>query len=985
MNHSSLDFTIAFLDAIKNEAVFHDAENLLMECTITLLWQGQSQACFNLETASISKEIMLYFEVESADQNDDEGENDWLGILVNREDADFIVACYIWYRDNYKECYLTDIEGKIYEREGMIKRVLKERRKRARKLEYKVKLNKNLYDEHLLLSNDGRVYKITIWDLKKQLGYIDNIDWKTNKLATSKHIMFLCDYIDETASRYKRLRKKKSLVEISLDPLSDYQLTWIYNQNITDECKSIIDSIFQDGKTHLTLNEMVEQYKSLTQLAMNPSFIVREEVFDLISRYFDKKEIESKRLTHEEIDFSSINAELYPYQKDGAYFALFRQSAIIADEMGLGKTLQAIATAILKKQYLGFKKTLIVCPASVKYQWAAEIEKFSDEKVVVVSGKMEERRKLYKDEDTFFTIANYELIMRDYSFVNEADFDLIILDEAQRIKNFNTKTAGVMQSLKKQHGLVLTGTPIENKLIDIYAIILFLDKYELTPLWEFSYQYCVFDQEHEDKINGYFNLSKLKERLNDIVIRRQKVEVMPQLPQVSEKKYLIKLHPKQRSIHGSFRQSIASILAKKFKTKFDWDRILMALTQMRRVSNSTYLIQKNTFHSSKIEELKYILVHQLDIRNSDSKIIIFSEWLDSLYLIERVLDEINIKYTKLTGKIPTEKRGDLISNFAENKDCKVFLSTEAGGSGLNLQMADTVINFELPWNPAKKNQRVGRINRIGQKNKNLLVIDLICSDSIEMRIASGLALKQNLFDGVLNIDNDIDEVDFTEAGRSQFMQELKEFVNEEEVDDPIGYGSDGLADLFDDEDVEAQPVFDPNDIEITFDAIDDDVDWDSYLNEVLDVEQEDAFAHIEAEASRSTDQDWGAELQGNDAKSKSPLGQNNFESPSNNGNQQNQDEVSETHEGIAQTRNPNSVPIDKSKSDGEKNAKTAAHTETKQMEEVLNKGMDFLAGLYEMSTGKKMMADDGESDDSSTKRISIDEETGEVVLRFRIK
>jgi len=983
MNHTNLDFTVAFLEAIKDEAVYHDAENLMEECAIALLWQGQSQAYFSVDNADVSKDIMLYFESENEHE-----EEDWLSILVNRDDPNYIVACYIWYRDNYKESNLTDIKGKIYERPGIIRRVLSERKKRARQLNFKVKLNKNLYDEHLLLSDDGRIYKVTIWDLKNQLGYVDNIDWKTNKLATSKHIMFLCDYIDEAPSRYKRLRKKKSLVELTLDPLKDYQLTWIYNQEITEESKSIIDSIFGEDKTHLSFEKMVGMYKSLTQLALDPSFIVRDEVFEKMSRYFDKEELEIKKLLIEEIDFSAINADLYPYQKEGALFALFRQSAIIADEMGLGKTIQAITTAILKKKYLGFKKTLIVCPASVKYQWAAEIEKFSSESVMVVSGKSEERRQMYSDEDTFFTIANYELIMRDYAFINEADYDLIILDEAQRIKNFNTKTAAVMQGLKKQHGLVLTGTPIENKLIDIYAIILFLDKYELTPLWEFSYQHCVFDQEMEEKINGYFNLSKLKDRLKDIVIRRQKIEVMPQLPKVSEKKYLIKLHPKQREIHASFGQSIASILAKKFKTKFDWDRIIMALTQMRRVSNSTYLIQNNTFHSSKMSELKYILLHQLDIRNSKRKIIIFSEWLDSLYLIERLLDELGVTYAKLTGQIPTEKRGKLISTFAENEDCKVFLSTEAGGSGLNLQMADTVINFELPWNPAKKNQRVGRINRIGQKSKNLLVIDLICIDSIEMRIASGLALKQNLFDGVLNVDNDIDEVDFTEAGRSQFMKELLEYVNEEEVTDQINNGSNGFADLFDDESDDAEPVFDPEDNEITFDTIEDELDWDSYLNEVLGEEDDLEDVVTESNDSFSTDQNEEAAIEPDDAMDSEFKDENEIDEPNQDesDDKESSDLKPEPEEDVVENGKPEAKPNEGTKSEGEnKKPRTRTATETKQMEEVLNKGMDFLAGLYEMSTGKKMMEGEGDGDDSGAKRISIDEETGEVVLRFKLR
>ena len=940
MLHSNLNFAQEFLDNIADHAIYFDAELLLQSHKFTLLWQGQGQACYDVDTSYDAKEIMLYFEKG--------GNEEWMSILVDRVDPEYVVACYMAYRDNYKMTQTSSIRGKIYEESGMIHRVLKERRKKARKLNYRVKLNKNLYDEHLLLTEDKVILKVTIWDLKNQLGYIDNIDWKTNKLATTKHIMFLCDYINEVPNRYKRLRKRKSLVELALDPLMNYNLTWIYNPSIPEEYKEVINTIFEQGATHLTLEEMVDKQHDLAKLAMNPEFLIRPEVFEKIGLYFDEKELDDKIIPIGEVDFSEINADLYPYQKAGAYFSLFRKSAIIADEMGLGKTLQAISAALLKKRYLDFEKTLIICPASVKYQWAAEIEKFTSQKAVVISGKIKDREQLYTEDDAFFTVVNYELVMRDFEVINAAKFDLVILDEAQRIKNFNTKTAAVMQGLNKQHGLVLTGTPIENKLIDIYSIFLFLDKYRLTPLWEFSYQHCVFDYESEDKINGYFNLNQLKDRLQDTVIRRQREEVMPELPNISEKKYLIKLHPKQREIHASLKKKIASILGKKFKTKFDWEQIMMTLTQMRRVSNSTYLLRKDESYSSKIEELKYILKYQLDLKNTNRKIIIFSEWLDSLYLIERVLDNIGVKYTKLTGSIPTTKRGKLVDTFMEDESCKVFLSTEAGGAGLNLQIADTVINFELPWNPAKKNQRIGRMNRIGQKNKNLLVIDLICQDSIELRIASGLALKQNLFEGVLDNANDVDTVDFTEEGRAQFMHELKEYVNEDVVD-PIRPVTQDFEDLFNDEQVSTDELFDFENIEFYHDADTDDLDWNSYMNDVFGIENEEIVAD-DSLANQVVEEVANIEIE----QGVSAIGNEMFSNP--------QDIV----DAEPKSRTDTPKPLN-------------SKNETEQMEEVLNKGLDFLAGIYQMSTGKKMM------DDSNDKNITIDKETGEVVLRFKLK
>ena len=166
--------------------------------------------------------------------------------------------------------------------------------------------------------------------------------------------------------------------------------------------------------------------------------------------------------------------------------------------------------------------------------------------------------------------------------------------------------------------------------------------------------------------------------------------------------------------------------------------------------------------------------------NSDTKIIIFSEWVKVHKLIGHILRENNIGFTELNGSVPVKLRGELIRKFETNPHCKIFLSTEAGGSGLNLQVANTLINFELPWNPAKKNQRIGRIDRLGQKSNKLTIFNFITRNSIEQQIASGLLVKQNLFDGVLDGGSKTNSVDFSTKGRSQFIQQLEEFIAETE-------------------------------------------------------------------------------------------------------------------------------------------------------------------------------------------------------------
>jgi SNF2 family DNA or RNA helicase len=358
--------------------------------------------------------------------------------------------------------------------------------------------------------------------------------------------------------------------------------------------------------------------------------------------------------------------------------------------------------------------------------------------------------------------------------------DFLILDEVQRAKNYETKTASSLKRIETKHILAITGTPIENRLIDIYSVMSILDPQFFGPLWEFSYQHCLFDPEKYNKINGYYNLQKLNHKLEEILIRREKRKVIEQLPNQRHITIPVELSPLQAELHGSFARALSLILRKKFLTPYDLQRIQLLLANMRMVCDSTYLIDDETNESPKLEELKHILLEKLDVPNKDVKIIIFSEWVKVHKLIGMLLRENEIGFVELNGKIPVKMRGELIRKFENNPQYKIFLSTEAGGSGLNLQIADTLINFELPWNPAKKNQRIGRIDRIGQKSSNLTIYNLITQNSIEQQIASGLLVKQSLFDGVLNPDNEIDFVDFSTKGRSQFIQQLEEFISETE-------------------------------------------------------------------------------------------------------------------------------------------------------------------------------------------------------------
>ncbi len=664
-----------------------------------------------------------------------------------------------------------ELEGKAYTREGMIKRVLGERKEKADKANYKITFADNIYGEHTLTNEKGVKYKVTLRDFENETGYINNPDLQTNKLGTTKHIMYAFAKLKANRKLYNRLSKTYPFVEIYLDPENEYRITWIYPHKLIPEIAALIKKYFGD-RNHIPEDAVKDFLLFIRDAKEHSRILIRPEVEEKVKRAWDYEMLETLK-REVKLDFSTLKVELFPYQKEGVEFATFRDGAVIADEMGLGKTVQAIATAIMKKKIFDFKRVLIICPASIKEQWKQEITKFSHEQAEVVNGLPEQRIKIYRESKAYFLIVNYETILRDWREINRMETDFIILDEAQKIKNFSTITAQSIKLLTRKHALVITGTPIENRLIDLYSIIQFADPLFLTPLWEFSYQHCYFDRTNKTKITGYFNLQQLKERLKPIVIRREKRIVLKELPKITELTVPVEFHEQQQMYHASYAKGIATILRKKFISPYDQQRLMLLMANMRMVCDSTYLVDKESNISPKLNELKGILLDKLDLRNRDGKVIIFSEWVTMLNLIGQLLTECGIGFAQLSGKVAVKNRDKLVKKFETDPRCKIFLSTEAGGSGLNLQVADTVINFELPWNPAKKNQRIGRIDRLGQRSKNLTVINFITRKSIETSIASGLNLKQNLFDGVLNGSNALDVVDFSASGKAQFLQQLE--------------------------------------------------------------------------------------------------------------------------------------------------------------------------------------------------------------------
>lgn len=901
--------------------VFHEGQTLFLNGQCQILSQGQHRFSFLIddEFGDYQIDVEIHEDYVAA-----------IGKGKKEAEQQYLIACVLQIIDELQRAEPKDIPaGKAYTREGMIHRVLSERRERAAKAEYRISFGSNPYGEHILTNEKGVRYKLTFHDLEKETGYCSCKDYRANKLGTCKHLMFAYQKKKGEKTSLRKPRTAFPFVEVGLDPLQNYQIRWFHPdpEQIGEEIRDLLEQYF-GSNTHLPKEDRaIRHLLRFTQVAeeKHKEILIRPEVYGQIEEAYTNQMMASIG-KHHQMDLSGIRATLYPYQLRGVEFAAYKKGVIIADEMGLGKTLQAIATAIVKKDAFGFERTLVLCPASVKNQWKNEIEKFTDETAEVIEGKPEYREERYRDSEAFFLIMNYETVLRDRHLINRHAPDFIILDEAQRIKNYETITARSIKGLEKKHALVITGTPIENRLIDLFSIMDFIDPYFLAPLWEFSYQHCYFDHQLKNKITGYYNLQSLKERLGDVLLRRTKREVIKELPNITHLDIPVEMHPEARQLHTGFASGIGKILSKKFITPYDMNRLMMLLNQMRMVCDSTFLIDKETNHSPKLDELKHILTEKLDMHNSDRKVIIFSEWTRMNGLIGKVLRELDIHFVELNGKVPVPKRQALVDTFYHDETCKVFLSTEAGGAGLNLQAADTVINFELPWNPAKKNQRIGRIDRLGQKADQLTVINLITRDSIEIRIATGLALKQNLFESVLDQDSVSDEVDFSEKGRAQFLKELQAIIDDMTKPGPAYSETEA------EEEARRAALAD------MAKEFGEDFDAEEEIEETQDDQNTDAQETVEEPVS-------------------DPIGKP-------------QELTQPTPE-----QEPQPVGLTESPKQGHEPSPQKA-PQIKEMEQVMNHGMSFLAGMFKMATGTDLTAED--------QKIEIDEKTGEVVMRFKL-
>jgi hypothetical protein len=474
--------------------------------------------------------------------------------------------------------------------------------------------------------------------------------------------------------------------------------------------------------------------------------------------------------------FDLLRHPLLPYQREGMLHLAFGERALLADEMGLGKTVQAIAACELLARRKGIERVLVVCPASLKAEWEEQIARFADRAARSVFGARPARLAAYR-EPTFFTIVNYEQVLGDAPDINEILHpDVVVLDEAQRIKNWQIKTARRVKSLRSPFAFVLTGTPVENRIDELYSIVQYLDPELVGPLFRFNREFYELDE--RGRPVDYKNLAELRRRLQPVMLRRRKSDVESELPGRTVKTYFVPMVAEQKQRYEDYRGPAARLLAQAQRrplTPKEFERLQMLLACMRMICDTPAILDPICRVSPKLEELEGILSDLLE--EPGRKIIVFSEWERMLALVRELAAELGVEAAWHTGSVPQQRRRVEIVRFKQDPACRLFLSTDSGSVGLNLQVASAVVNVDLPWNPAKLEQRIARAWRKNQ-TRSVTVVNLVCENSIEHQILHLLGHKQALADGVLDGLGDLGALKMP-SGRAAMIERMQAMMQAE--------------------------------------------------------------------------------------------------------------------------------------------------------------------------------------------------------------
>lgn len=524
--------------------------------------------------------------------------------------------------------------------------------------------------------------------------------------------------VDELSHILNAYRKKKKFYQLKNGEMIDLENTGLEQ---LDELASTMNLTTKDFK-----KETIEKpaYQAFHLMDVNPEFDVRNDV--TVTEYTNRLMNIKKQQIQLKDEYKSL---LRMYQQQGIQWLYdlknMNLNGILADDMGLGKTLQVL---VFYEQYVSKEKpSLIVCPSSLMYNWMSEIEKFKiDVDAVCVTGTQDVRKDIIKENHELY-ITTYDYLRRDVELYMSMEFEYIVLDEAQFIKNPKTKNAQSVKSLKSKHRLALTGTPIENGLSELWSIFDFL-----LPGYLYSLNYFTKNFEKPIQMGDDKRQAQLQKLVSPFILRRTKKQVLKDLPDKVEKDLWLNLSPEEKQLYLANLAQVNEQLQQQLELEqVDSILILAMMTRLRQICCEPRMLYEN--YTGESTKFKMCLDLIETLKENDKKVLLFSSFTS---IFDAFIEEFNrrgIKYHMITGAVDKKKRKEEVDAF-QSDDSNVFLiSLKAGGTGLNLTKAQAVIHFDPWWNVSAQNQATDRAYRIGQ-TKNVLVYQLLMKNTIEEKI-----------------------------------------------------------------------------------------------------------------------------------------------------------------------------------------------------------------------------------------------------------
>jgi hypothetical protein len=621
---------------------------------------------------------------------------------------------------------------------------------------------------------------VEIRDLNSGQSACDCVDFRTNGLGLCKHVEAVLLLLQSRHRKMFKIAKAagSNRIEVTVDPAADTLRIANHRENLP----RAVGRMF-DGEGRLIAAPVEQALEDLRHLRDHdyPQLRLSQEIEPwLENRRRIAERVQLRRQYELKVQSGEWPAQettvpLFPYQREGMLHLAFTERALLADEMGLGKTIQAISACALLHRLGQARRALIVTPASLKTEWEEQIRKFTTLDYRLVFGGKSRRLQIYDATDApFFTIVNYEQMVPDALDVNaRLKPDIVVLDEAQRIKNWSTKTAQAVKRLRSRYAFVLTGTPIENRIDELHSLMDFLNPGVLGPLFRFNRDFYELDE--KGRPIGCRNLDVLHQRVKPFMLRRRKADVETEIPERTDHNHFVPLSDLQRENYGAHEQQVlrlVNIALRRPLTRQEQEKLQRELAMMRMICDTNYILDPDDRTCPKLGELERLLEESCE---NDAKVLVFSEWERMLELVRDLCERRDVGHAWHTGSVPQQRRRAEINAFKEDPRCRVFLSTDSGATGLNLQTASVVINCDLPWNPAKLEQRIARAWRKHQ-TRPVTVFNLISENTIEHRMLETLALKQALAISVLDRPGEVKEFKLR-GGRQAFIERLQQLVS----------------------------------------------------------------------------------------------------------------------------------------------------------------------------------------------------------------